>query len=88
MTQVLVTYDTGVGAAQHLWLHFHARVEENALRWRARGRIDGVDTVSCLQIPEVSHQKVPEEEQPQRLVEGGGQHQGELRTALLPDQPG
>lgn len=29
-----MTYDTGVGAAQHLWLCFHVRVEENALRWR------------------------------------------------------
>lgn len=31
-----------------------------------------------LQIPEVSDQEVPEEEQPQGLVEGCGQHQGEL----------
>lgn len=41
-----------------------------------------------FQIFEVSHQEVPEEEQPQGLVEGRGQHQGELRAALLPDQPG
>lgn len=39
-------------------------------------------------VPEVSHQKVPEEEQPARLAASRGQHQGELRAALLPDQPG
>lgn len=41
-----------------------------------------------FQVPEVSHQEVSEKEQPQGLVESGGQHQGELRAALLPDQPG
>jgi len=41
-----------------------------------------------LQVLEVSHQEVPEEEQPQGLAAGRGQHQGELRAALLPDQPG
>lgn len=39
-------------------------------------------------VPEISHQKVPEEEQPARLAACCSKHQGELRTALLPDQPG
>lgn len=39
-------------------------------------------------VPEISHQKIPEEEQPARLAACRGEHQGELRTALLPDQPG
>lgn len=41
-----------------------------------------------MQVLEVSDQEVPEEEQPQGLAAGRGEHQGELRTALLPDQPG
>lgn len=39
-------------------------------------------------VPEISHQKVPEEEQPARLAACRREHQRELRTALLPDQPG
>lgn len=41
-----------------------------------------------FQVLEVSDQEVPEEEQPQGLAAGRGEHQGELRAALLPDQPG
>lgn len=41
-----------------------------------------------LQVPEVSHQEVPEEEQPAWLAQGGGVWQGDVRAALLPDQPG
>ena len=41
-----------------------------------------------LQVFEISHQKVSEEEQPPRLAARRGQQQGELRAALLPDQPG
>lgn len=40
------------------------------------------------QVLEIPDQEVPEEEQSERLAACGGQHQGELRTALLPDQPG
>jgi len=40
------------------------------------------------QIPEVPHQEVPEEEQPPWLAEGRGVWQGDVRAALLPDQPG
>lgn len=40
------------------------------------------------QVPEVPDQEVPEEEQPAGLAEGGGVRQGDVRAALLPDQPG
>ncbi|KAK2526901.1 hypothetical protein Q9966_010727 [Columba livia] len=40
------------------------------------------------EVPEVPDQEVPEEEQPAGLAARGGQQQGELRAALLPDQPG
>uniref|UniRef100_A0A8V0ZGE5 Large ribosomal subunit protein eL22 n=1 Tax=Gallus gallus TaxID=9031 RepID=A0A8V0ZGE5_CHICK len=40
------------------------------------------------EVPEVPDQEVPEEEQSPRLAARGGQQQGELRAALLPDQPG
>lgn len=41
-----------------------------------------------FQIPEVSDQEVSEEEQPPWLAQGRGVRQGDVRAALLPDQPG
>lgn len=41
-----------------------------------------------LQVPEVSDQEVPEEEQSSWLAARCRQHQGELRAPLLPDQSG
>ncbi|XP_059335146.1 ribosomal protein eL22-like isoform X2 [Ammospiza nelsoni] len=39
-------------------------------------------------VPEVPDQEVPEEEQPAGLAARGGVRQGDVRAALLPDQPG
>lgn len=60
--------------------------------------VEYVKSVICLsvlkaslivsQVPEISDQEVPEEKQPARLVACCGQHQGELRATLLPDQSG
>lgn len=41
-----------------------------------------------FQVPEIPDQEVPEEEQPAGLAARGGVRQGDVRAALLPDQPG
>lgn len=44
-----------------------------------------VNSRPISQVPEVSDQEVPEEEQPSGLAARRSEHQGELRAPLLPD---
>lgn len=54
----------------------------------AGGRGAPLSAMPLPQVPQVPDQEVPKEEQPAGLAACGGQQQGELRAALLPDQPG
>lgn len=77
----------------HLWQAFHwnnihARTCCSFIIHTIGGSICIWDWFVILQIPEVSDQEVPEEEQSSWLAARRRQHQGELRAPLLPDQSG